>query len=192
MRELQVGNLGRSVHWSRWFRQKNGETIEDIAKADRVQESAVKESLRQVEMFRGRHTSEHLNEQTIGVVMSLSDPLKHALLEGLTATFEVKDGNKTKHEPDHAVRMQAVEKVKELIKVVQPKTPGGTHVQVGIGIRGGGGAADTGTAYIGMEERMRGIREKMSAKPLLEGRVVQTAVLESDHSEDGDEEEEED
>lgn len=176
MAGTEIRSLANSKHFDRWARNKSGESIEEIAKKDKVAEKAVATSLRTVDAYRSRNTAETANHAISGVVINVMQKLEAALVEALSANHETeKDGKKT-NEPDHSIRLKAVSEVREMAKVIQPKTPAtqiGVSVGVGISDRKASGS------YIGMEERMRDIRKEMKDRPkLAEAKVVQTQVLE--------------
>jgi len=176
----------------RYHRNKQGESIEEIAKRDGVTEITVKDSIRKVEIFRSRRSVDLMNEDIAGIVIDSGKAVNNALQEALTAENEYQD-SKTGEKisvPDHSIRLQAASEVREFAKVIQPKVGPHSTVNVGVGISGGRVA--TGS-YIGMEDRLREIRKTRAEQPLLEGRTVTATVLQTDGEEEdaGDEEAEE-
>jgi len=139
-----------------------------------------------------------LKESLIGIVMSLDAETRTAVAGALRATYEVtktEDGKEvTVKEPDHTTRMNAVSKVVDLAKAALPK--GGPSIQVGMGVNVGAGRATPAAtgSYVGMEDRLRAIRQEIAGRPQLEERTVTTAVLEAPGGDiiDGDDDEDDD
>jgi hypothetical protein len=177
-------NPGAGKHLERALRVKSGETIPEIAKADGVSEKAVQKSLRIVNVNRARHSNEFLTESLIGIVMDLEPRTKAALAGALGATYDVtktdKNGKEiTVAEPDHTTQLKAVEKITELAKAAQPR--GAPSINVGMGVNVGGARATPSAtgSYVGMEDRLRAIRQEIAGRPQIEERSVTTAVLEA-------------
>lgn len=189
MRSATTTALANSKHFDRYYRNKSGESIEDIAKKDGVREKAVKDSLLTVEAYRTRNTVESTNQAMSSVVLNLASRIEGAIAEALEATYESEKDGKKIEEPDHTTRLKAVSEVREIAKVIQPKSGGpqiGINVGVGISDRKASGT------YVGMEERMRDIRKTIKERPqLAEAKVVQTQVLEAVAGEYVDNEEDE-
>jgi hypothetical protein len=190
-------SIANTKHFVRWTRNRAGESVEEIAKKDGVGEEAVRKSLRSVEEYKARNTVDTANHAISGVVINVMQHVEKALIEGLSASYEVTktDENtkqeKTVKEPDHAMRLKAVAEAREMAKVIQPKGQGQSiGIQVGVGI---GDRKATGN-YVGMEERMRDIRKEINERPLLAEKVVQTQVLEANPGDiiEGDDDGEED
>lgn len=179
------------VHLRRYYRNKNGETIQEIAKKDGVQEQTIKDSIRAVELYRIRRSVETMNENVVDVVLETLPNYKKAINDGLKAVSVVEEGNNKRKEPDHNVRMKAASELRSLIQVVQPRTPHVHATQVNVG--GGQGQQPrvaTGS-YLGMEDRLRVINEELEktknavpSRPLLQGAELHR-VPESDY-EDGE------
>jgi hypothetical protein len=188
-------NPGNGKHLERALRVKSGETIAEIAQRDGVTEKAVQKSLRIVNVNRARHSDEFLKESLIGIVMSLGPETRSAVAGALGATYDVTKQENGKdvivQEPDHSTRLKAVEQFVEIAKAAQPK--GGPSINVGMGVQvgQGRGVAASG-AYIGMEDRLKAIRQEIAQRPQLEERTVTTAVLEAPGGIiDGDDDEDE-
>lgn len=183
MSSTRQASLSNSKHFERFVRNKGGETVEEIAKKDKVKEEAVRISLRTVEAYRARNTFENANHAAAGVIMEVMGAVKTALEESLGATYEVtkKDPKtqieETVHEPDHTTRLKGVAEAREILKVIQPKSAG-QQIGISVGVSTGDRKA-TGT-YSGMEERLRDIRKDIKERPILEGKVIQTQVLEAE------------
>ena len=179
-----------SVHFNRYFRNKSGKSIEEIAREEDVTERIVRKSVQTVEMFRQQHTAEHLNEIVIGMLLNRAQDIDAALQQAANAVEEIeveRNGKTTTVKiPDHATRLEAVDKYTELAKTVQPKV--GPSIKVGVGIQ----TQVASGPYVGMEDRLREIRKKRQEQPQIEGRVLTVADLESsggpeDEEEDGEE-----
>lgn len=168
--------LSSAIHSGRFFRNKHGESIEEIAAAEGVSVKAVKRSIESVNLYRSRNTHEQVNTILSHVVLEVGNQVRQALNEALGATFVVKDGDKTVHEPDHNTRMKAVGEVRQIAQVVQPKSGPSTNVTVGVGVTQQTRVASGG--YIGMEDRLRQIRQDRLNKPEIEGKTVAVAELE--------------
>jgi hypothetical protein len=186
-----ASSLGSPKHLSRFIRQKSGKTIEEIAAEDGVTIEQVKVSIRAVEFKQGYHTNEYLQQNLIGVVLKLAPATQSALLDALTAgtTRESTNDRGEKieiFEPDHDTRLKAVSEVRQIAAVASPKAGNQTNVKVGVGLALGAGQASG--SYIGMEERMREIRQKMKDQPVLTASTVQSVnIIDGDvDDEDGD------
>jgi hypothetical protein len=191
-------NPGAGKHLERALRVKSGETIPEIAKADGVSEKAVQKSLRIVNVNRARHSDEFLKEELIRIAMKLGPGTMTAVAGALEATYDVtkNDNGKevTVQEPDHSTRLKAVEQFVEIAKAAQPKTGGNINVGMGVNV-GGTRATPTATgSYVGMEDRLRAIRQEIAQRPQLEERTVTTATLEQPGGDilDGDDDEDDD
>jgi hypothetical protein len=192
-------NPGAGKHLERALRVKGGYTVAEIAKQDGVSEQAVQKSLRIVNINRARHSDEFLKEEFVRIAMLLGPGTAQAVAGALGATYDVtktdKDGKEiVVQEPDNTTRLQAVDRVVEIAKVALPK--GGPSINVGMGVNV---AANRSTpsasgAYIGMEDRLRAIRQEIAQRPQLEEKTVTTATLEMPGGEilDGDVDEDDD
>ena len=189
-------DLSRSLHMTRFVRNRSGKTIEEIAKEDKVTERTVQESISVVREWQEMRSIETMNFGVSGVVISTLDKASKALNAALDATEEHvefdpnKGKNVTVEKPDHTIRLEAVEKVTELAKAIQPKSYSShqTHVQVGVGIQQ---KAQVSGHYVGMEDRLRSIREELKNKPQLEEKTIQQAALAKTPDNLGDDDEEE-
>jgi hypothetical protein len=188
-------SLGSPKHLSRFIRQKAGKTIEEIAAEDGVTPEVVKVSIRNVEFKQGYHTNEYLQQNLIGVVLKLAPATQGALLEALTAGTNRTSTNDrgeeiTIFEPDHDTRLKAVAEVRQIAGVASPRAANQTNVKVGVGV--GLGVNQASGSYVGMEDRMRELRQRMKDQPLLPDVVIQTASLKTIDAEveeeDGDDE----
>jgi hypothetical protein len=184
-------SLGNLTHLDRFIRNRNGKTIEEIAAEDGITQEAVRKSIRAVEFKKGFHTQEYLQEMLIGITLKSSPSVQNALLEALDASTKrtVKNDrgeDMTILEPDHDTRLKAVGEFRQIAAVAQPKPGHQTSVKVGVGVIGGVGQASG--SFVGMEEVLRDIRQKRKEQPVLEGKTVQSVVLEASKSEiiDGD------
>lgn len=152
------------THLRRYFRNKAGETLQEIAQSDGVEEITVKDSIRAVEVHRNRHNAETLNESVVATVLDIMPAVKKSLHSQLTATVVVEDDKgKKKREPDYQTQKNAVAEVRGLIQTVQPKTPTVHATQVNVGQPGAPRLA-SGT-YVGMEDRLKAIQTELDSKP---------------------------
>jgi len=188
-------SLGSPKHLSRFIRQKSGKTIEEIAAEDNVTVEQVKTSIRTVEFKQGYHTNEYLNQTLIGLILKASPAAQAALLDMLTATKkrEIKNDRGetvTVLEPDTDVIAKGLAEYRQIAAVAQPKAGHQTNVKVGVGV--GVGVNQASGSFVGMEDRMREIRQKMRDQPVLPDVVIQTASLKTIDAEvddeDGDDE----
>lgn len=177
-----VRDLTRTIHYSRFHRNRSGQSIADIAQTDRVSEKTITESIRQIEVYNHMTAAEQINHG-LGSLLLTSLPLASAALnDALVATDFVEVGKdkqgkpRTVEVPDRSTRLRAIENLTEIAKVIQPKAPpASTHVQVGVGINSGIKA--TGT-FVSMEARMRQIREGMVSAPQLEAADTKQSYME--------------
>lgn len=181
-----IPDLSRSIHMERWIRVHNGESVAEVAARDKVSEKTIQESLRAIELYKGRNTVDHANQSMASAVLAVANETKEALKGGLTATYEVekeRDGKKiTIKEPDHSTRLKAVTEVREIVRSIQPKAPSNTNVNFGLAI-GARGQPQEARGFVGMEDRLRELRTKMKAQPQLAARSIQTAELETPEGE---------
>ncbi|MGC1686722.1 MAG: hypothetical protein WA734_13940 [Candidatus Acidiferrales bacterium] len=173
-------SLGSPKHLSRFIRQKSGKTIEEIAAEDNVTIEQVKNSIRAVEFKQGYHTNEYLQQNLIGLVLRLAPAAQGALLSALSAEKRrdsVNDrGEKiTIAEPDHDTQLRAVAEFQKIAVAAQPKVGNQTNVKVGVGLNVAAGQASG--SYVGLEERMRELRQKRKEQPIIEGSTVQAVSL---------------
>jgi hypothetical protein len=165
----------------RYERNKAGESIADIAKADGVSENSVQQSIRSVQLFRSKHTHEYANQAISAIVIDTAGHVKKSLVNGLTATttetISDKNGNTRKvKKPDVSAQMRAVSEYQKLASTIQPKG-GGTNVNVGVGVGVNQTRVATGS-YIGMEDRLRKIMQQQKQQPIVEGTTLTQATLE--------------
>lgn len=173
---LQYGVLNSNLHTERFLRSTSGETIADIAKDQGVTEKAILRSIADVKLYRSRNTHENVNQAISAVILSVAKELQNAVSQALKATFDVKDGDKTVKEADHSTRLRAAAEIRQLAQVVQPKSSPSTNVSVGVGVTQQTRVASGG--YVGMEDRLRQIRQQRSEQTVLEGSTVAVAELE--------------
>lgn len=189
-------SLGTPKDLSRFIRSKNGKTAEEIAAEDGVTLEVVKKSCLNVELRQGLHTQEYLQQHLIGLVIKLAPRAQIALLEALTAenTREVKnDRGETMliKEPDHDTRLKAVSEFQKVALAAQPKPGHSTNVKVGVGVGMVGGGQVSGT-FVGMEERMREIRQARKGQPVLEAATVRSVqIIDAEVPDEDDSEDEE-
>lgn len=165
------------VHLKRYFRNKNGETIADIAATDKVDEQAVKNSIRAVELYRARRNVEALNEAVVGTVLDVIPEMKKSIRRQLAATavVDLPNGKKRK-EPDFPTQRGAIAEVRGLIQTVQPKVSPVHATQVNVGTQGNSPRVATGS-YIGMEDRLKAITSELeSTKDTQQKRLVQAPL----------------
>jgi tetrahydromethanopterin S-methyltransferase subunit H len=190
-------SLGNPKHLSRFIRQKAGKTIQEIALEDHVTEDVVKNSIRNVEFKQGYHTNEYLNQTLIGMFIKLAPTAQVAMLQALAAGTNRESTNDhgekiTIFEPDHDTRLKAVAELRQIAAVAQPKAGHQTNVKVGVGV--GVGVNQASGSFVGMEDRMRELRQKMKDQPVLPDVVLQTASLKTidavvpEEDEDGEDE----
>lgn len=185
------GALNSPVHFRRYDLLKSGKDIKEIAELERVGEGAIRRSIEAVKLYTTRNTHDNMNQGLISVIMELKNDIRDALREALGATIEIKDGDKTVHEPDHNTQLKAVAEVRQIAQVVQPRT--GPTTNIGIGINNQPTRVASG-GYVGMEDRLREIRQQRQQQPLLEAKTVAVAELEQPGGEfatedEGDEDE---
>ena len=156
-------SLGR--HMTRWLAHKTGVSLAKIAEQEGVDEKTVMKSLQTVERSRFLHTIDFANEAVIEAVVDNKHELKQAVREGLTATTEVIDNetNERKRVPDIDRQLKAVGEVRQMVTGLQKKEskPISITQQMGVAVRAGG----TGVGYVGVEDRIRKIREGMKQLP---------------------------
>jgi hypothetical protein len=160
----------------RYHRNKQGESIEEVAKRDKVTQATVKTNIREVELWRSQRSVDLMNEDLSGIVINSARAVQSSLNDALTAEneFTTAEGEKISV-PDHGTRLRAVSEVREIAKVVQPKNESHTNVNVGVGIAGGRIAT---ASYVGMEDRLREIRKSRTEQPLLEENTVTATIIE--------------
>ena len=188
-------SLGNPKHLSRFIRNRAGKTVEEIATEDGITVDRVKDSIRAVEFKQGYHTNEFLTQTLIGLILKASPDAQASLLDALTATKSRKAKNERGEdivisEPDQETRKWALSEYRQLAAVAQPKPGHQTNVKVGVGV--GVGVNQASGSYVGMEDRMRELRQRMKDQPLLPDVVIQTASLKTIDAEveeeDGDDE----
>jgi hypothetical protein len=170
----KLASLNIPVHFERFQRMKEGETIESIAEADGVTEQVVRRSIATARLYRERNTADQANQAIVSVLLDEVTSLKRTLHDALNAEVVYEKGGKTVKEPDHSTRVNAGRLYKDLAQTVQPKSDNSTKIQVGVGINQGRVA--TG-AYVGMEDRLREIRQKRTQNVLPEAKTVRTMEL---------------
>jgi hypothetical protein len=183
-------SLGSPKHISRFIRSKAGKTYDEIAAEDNISVEQVKKSIRTVEFKQGFHTNEYLNAELIGMILKASPPALSALIEALKAGKNREATNEqgekfTVFEPDHDTRLKALSEFQKIAVAAQPKAGHQTNVKVGVGV--GVGVTQASGSYVGMEDRMRELRQRMKDQPVLPGVVIQTASLKTIDAEVEDE-----
>lgn len=155
------------VHLKRYYRNKNGESISDIAATEKVEEQTVKNSIRAVELYRARHNVEVLNEAIVGAVLTVVPEVQKSIKRQLSATTIVDDGGgKKRKEPDYLTQRAAVAEVRGLIQTVQPKAPTVHSTQVAVGVNQGQAPRLATGSYVGMEDRLKTITQELEAQPI--------------------------
>jgi len=177
---MPATNPASKIHIQRYIRNRAGETVEEIAKHDHVTERAVQNSLRIAGIQRAHLTPEFMREGLIGVVMDGTTKISTSLLEALEATTPVeicKDGKtETVMQPDHKTRFCAIDRYVNIATTAQPRGPASqTNVNVGVGVN----VRQASGAYVGMEDRLRTIRQQMKEAPQLEARKVVGNILDA-------------
>jgi hypothetical protein len=183
-------SLGSPKHISRFIRSKAGKTYDEIAAEDNISVEQVKKSIRTVEFKQGFQTNEYLNAELIGMILKASPPALSALIEALKAGKNREATNEqgekfTVFEPDHDTRLKALSEFQKIAVAAQPKAGHQTNVKVGVGV--GVGVTQASGSYVGMEDRMRELRQRMKDQPVLPGVVIQTASLKTIDAEVEDE-----
>lgn len=180
-----------SVHFQRWEKNKGGKSIDEIAKEESVTPETVRRSLESVQLYRQRNTHENLNISLIEVLREVKHDILGAIQRGLNANVVFEENGKKRTEPDHNIQLKAVAEVRQLATVVQPKG-GGPQVTVGVAVSGQPTRVAS-TGYIGMEDRLREIRQLRDRNTQQDGRTITVASLEApapDFEEDGEAEDE--
>lgn len=173
-------SLGTPKDLSRFIRSKNGKTAEEIAAEDGVTLEVVKKSVLDVEVKQGLHTTEFVQQFLNGLVIKLAPRVQVALLEALESE-NIREAKNDRgetlviKEPNHDTRLRAVSEYQKIAAVAQPKPGHQTNVKVGVGV--GVGVNQASGSFVGMEDRMREIRQRMKDQPVLPGVVIQTASL---------------
>lgn len=177
------------IHLDRYYRNKNGESIQDIATKDDVDEATVKNSIRAIEIQRQRHDVQVLNESIVATVLDVVPEMRKSLSRQLRA----KSGKKQ----DYVVQRGAVSEIRGLLQTVQPKAPSVHATQVNVGNAEAGSARIATGTYIGMEDRLKTITQQLETqdttvdrKQLTQAKLepIEEAVYEEDEEEDGEEE----
>jgi hypothetical protein len=153
-----------SLHHLRYVRYKSlGLSIEDIAKEDKVDPSAIQRSITQVETYYAMNTMEDLRSSEIEVMLFNKELKKLAISSALQAEIRTYDATGTKlvhKDPDHLTRLKAVDALIEIGKNLisaearinqGPTNP--TNVQVNVASGGTVGVAT-------FEDRLREVRKK--------------------------------
>lgn len=159
-------------------------TAEEIAKQDGVKEQAIIKSIAAIDVYRAANTVEFLNESIVEVVRNNKRNLDKALSDGLRATKVDKNGKKT---ADHATQLKAFEVAVRAAEIVQPKTGKGISVNVNQQQAVASGSPPPESGYVGYEERLRTIRQKMDQHNLLPsatGTVIDDAAEIEDEAEE--------
>ena len=113
----------------RYLRSEAGDSIEDIAKQDKVSVETVKSSIRIVDQYRKGSSTTEMDLAIRSMVIKVVPKMQQTLSGLLDAEemVEVKDSNtgKTKvvKREDKTTRLEALRIGKELIVGLQPKTP---------------------------------------------------------------------
>lgn len=184
-------SLGNPKHLSRFIRNRAGKTVEEIAEEDGITVDRVKDSIRTVEFKQGYHTNEYLNQNLIGIILKASPAAQDALLKLLTATKSRDVKNErgevmTVVEPDTDAIAKGLAEYRQIAAVAQPKAGHQTNVKVGVGLNVAAGQASG--SYVGLEDRMREIRQRRIEQPVLESSNVQAATIVEGELVDEDEE----
>lgn len=165
--------------------------MEEIAEEDGITVDRVKDSIRTVEFKQGYHTNEYLNQNLIGIILKASPAAQDALLKLLTATKSRDVKNErgevmTVVEPDTDAIAKGLAEYRQIAAVAQPKAGHQTNVKVGVGLNVAAGQASG--SYVGLEDRMREIRQRRIEQPVLESSNVQAATIVEGELVDEDEE----
>lgn len=171
--------------------------MEEIAVEDKVTVEVVKNSIKTVEFKQGYHTNEYLQQNLIGLVLRLAPAAQVALHEALAAATTRETTNDRGErvvikEPDHDTRLKAVSEFQKIAVAAQPKPGHTTNLKVGVGVGVGVGGGQASGTYVGMEDRMRELRQKMKDQPVLAETVIQTASLKTTDAEIDEEDNSED
>lgn len=158
------GSLSDPRHLLRFLKEQSGMTIADIAKAEKVSEKTVRESITQVEMHRKRNTSFEMDIAVRSLVIESMPQAKETLHGLLTAQelVEQKDNKTGKIKvvkvDDKTTRIEAMRLVNSLVATLQPKVPTFQN-----NVTATAQAASTVTASETTEERFRRLQAKAKA-----------------------------
>jgi hypothetical protein len=190
------GSLSDPRHLSRWLKEQAGMNVAAIAKAEKVSEKTVRESIAQVELHRKRNTGFEMDLALRNVVIDSAPVVKDTLRGLLTATelVEQKDhktGNiKIVKQDDKITRIEAVRLVTSLAATMQPKTP-----MIQNTVSATAQAATSVTASETNEERFKRLQDKAKTFNALPPAVAAVPdhidAGEDADDDDGDEDEEE-
>lgn len=180
-------NPASEVHLRRYYRNKHGESVPDIATKDGVDEQTVKNSIRAVELYRARHNVETLNEAIATAVLTVVPDVQRSIKRqlGATTTVDGKNGKQRK-QPDFITQRAAVAEVRGLIQTVQPKIAPVHATQVNVDTKGNSPRLASGS-YIGMEDRLKAITTELESAKDSDRKQLMQAPLQS--IEDGEFEE---
>lgn len=179
-----------NIHLQRYLRAKIGLTPEEIAKEHKVSVQAVKASIARIDSYRALHTLDFANEGIVGLLIDVLPDTKSALVRGMKAKKRVTVGNRTELVDDILMQQKAVENVKELAMVIQPK--GGKPVNVQVSANANAQSAvvsHSETRVMGMEENLRAISQRVEAETRQKSEVGTT--FDDEVPDDGEAEEEE-
>jgi adenosyl cobinamide kinase/adenosyl cobinamide phosphate guanylyltransferase len=156
-----------SIQQSRFLRHRVGFSIEEIARRDGVSQRTVERSIQRVDAFRQANSVEFVNEALSNSVMKHKQDMDRSIANALRAQRQVKDQKtgEIKTVPDHQVRLEAINKLIDIAKTVQPKAGHVIKVNVGVGV----GVRPSESQYVGFEDRIERIRESMAAPAQIEG-----------------------
>jgi hypothetical protein len=163
---------------TRYYRNQAGESIAEISQKDKVSEYAVKQSIRDVEVYRSRHKIEHVQEAMAAVVLGRARKVGVALDNALGAKTEITDAKgRIRKVADVDMQLKGVAEIRNIISTIQPKAAHQTNVGVAVGVHGGKERVATGT-YSGMEDLLTEIMKEQESNPEPEQRQLKGTTLE--------------
>lgn len=182
-------------HLVRFLKSEGGMTPEEIARAEGVSAKTVRESITQIQIFRGQNSTAQMDFAMRDIVVSAAPRVKETLHGLLTATemVEVRDaktGNvKVKVVEDKTTRLEAVKVFNTIAQTMQPKTPAtSVNVQQNTQIANISDSTET------TEERFRKLAAKAAAQSALPPEVagVPEHIDAGEDADDGDDEDDDD
>jgi hypothetical protein len=157
--------LSRTIHKSRWDRARQGLSIEEIAKQDKVEKEAIDKSLRMVELFRLNCAPSELELRQMETMLVIADQDEAALSRALNAHHNVYDskGKKVGVEPDYTVQGEAMKEVTKRTEILIGKKNGGAGGGVNVNVQNNVGVL--GRSVTTFEDRLREIQQRRGLIP---------------------------
>jgi len=155
-------SLANRKHLDRFILHKGGKTIDEIAAEEDVRPETIRASVRKVEIAQGYYNQEFLNQSLISLVLNATPAAQKALMAALSAQTVRTAKNKAGEEilikePDYDTQAKGLAEFREIAKAAQPKPSHQTKIAVGVGV---GVNAQASGSYVGMEDRMREIKQR--------------------------------